>query len=352
MIEHEMAPLETSLMEINAILADYIDHANMGMVGRLRYAVINRSKLHGICSNLTKTRINFGLMLDLVNMKVPGQHTRDGRELGKKSDAILDKQDREAGARKVEGKAQERSDAKLEQILDILQQYFPEAVDTRPMTEEDEGAQTNEILERLEKELVRAGLSRTKACAARKSAAEGLATHELAAKSHSPSSRFARTVLPHVIPSPVAHESPMAATQSSGERPHQPDQPPAKSGPTVGMNPDSSTVLQSSLRPLRTAHELPCGVAREDSLGKPARKPKASETSQKADKTSLQGAESSYSSRLGSIEKTKDYGILIVDSVHGGMSDLEADQMSLLLTQLSSRHYCSSLSGTHASLDG
>lgn len=364
MIEHEMAPLETGLMEINALLADYIDQADMGMVGRLRYAVINRNKLQGICSIITKIGMNFGLMLDLVNTKAPNPHAQDGVS-GKKSDEILDKQSRQAGARKVEANTQNSSDAKLEQILEILQQYFPKAVDTFPTTEEAERAQTNKILKKIEKELVRAGVSKNKARVAFQSVAEGLATDDLAAISHSPSCKSARTALPHDLPSPIAHDSPMMTTGSSDERPTQPDKPAAKSGPTAGINPDSSNVLQSSLPPSRrTAQEVRCDNKREESLGKPglvacgssARKPKASETSQQAGTTihspNLQGGQSSRPSPLKSPKETKDYEILIVDSVHGGMSNSEADQMSLLLMHLSSRPTCSYLSGICASLDG
>ncbi len=364
MIEHEMAPLKKDLVEMNGILAEYIDHSNMGMLGRLRYAVVDRSKLQGIRSNLTKSRTTLGLMLDLVNLKAHEQHARDGRVSGKKLDEILNKQNREAGTRKVEAKTRERSDAKLERILGILQQCFPEAADTCSMTEIYEGDQTDEILNKFEKELVKAGSSRNKARAARKSAAGALATHKPAVRTHSPSKESAHTALPPIVKSPIAHESPMVTTGSSAESPSHPDNSfSSTSGPTRGVNPDPSTILQPSLRPSgQSAHGLSCDTTGEDSLGKPATVARGSlahkskATSQETH-TTMRDTPSSQVPALPctspgrSPSETKNYTILCVDSNHGGRSDSLPERSSSMLIHLSSRHNCSCLSGTYASLD-
>ena len=171
MIKHEIKPLRQDLLAMNTILDDYIDKSkDMGVIGRVKFAVLDRNKLQSIQSNLTKSRTNFGLMLDLINMKAQDQHARNENAITKKLEAILDKQTKEADARKAEAKSrEEKGDAQLESILQILEERLPAA--SRPETGE---VSPDQVLNQLETELQRLGLSKEKAQAARSSAAQAL----------------------------------------------------------------------------------------------------------------------------------------------------------------------------------
>lgn len=173
MIKHESKPLREDLVAMNIILSDYIDKSkNMGIVGRVRYAVLDRNKLLCIQTNLIRSRTNFGLMLDLINMKAHEQHARSDRNSIAKLEAILTKQTKEAEARKAEAKSREIGDAKLEDILQILQERLPPANNREGGT-----ASPLKVLDRFEIELQKAGLSRKKAEAARLNAAQALTEH-------------------------------------------------------------------------------------------------------------------------------------------------------------------------------
>lgn len=260
MVEREMVPLEINLMALNVVLADYIDHTSIGMVGRLRYAVKDRCKLEDLRANLTKSRTNFGLMLDLVTLEAHEKHARDGRVSRKKLYEILDKQDREAKARKGEAKTRAKSDAKVDEILRILQQCFPEAA-ACSLAGEGEGNQTNEILDKLKKEMVSAGSSGKKAHAACKSAAEGLASHE-SARVQSPLNESVPTALPQLPTSPVAHQSPVVTSIASGVPSAKPNKSSVKSSTTPAAAPGPSIYSMQ-----QTASKLPKGIIGKASVG-------------------------------------------------------------------------------------
>ena len=77
MIRLESKPLKEELHSLNAILDNYIDSSkNMSIVSKMRYALVDLEKLLGIQSNLTRSRTNFGLMVDLINSKAHKQHAR------------------------------------------------------------------------------------------------------------------------------------------------------------------------------------------------------------------------------------------------------------------------------------
>ena len=168
MIKHEMKPLKEDLLAMNLMLDDYIDKSKgMGVMGRVKYAVLDRDKLQNIQSHLTRSRTNFSLMLDLVNMKAQDQHARNGQAITKKLEAILDKQTKEADARRNEVKATEKGHAQLENILHILEERLPVAT-------KSEVENQSQVLDQLEQELQRLGLPKEKAQAARFNAAQAL----------------------------------------------------------------------------------------------------------------------------------------------------------------------------------
>ena len=170
MIKHEMKPLKQDLLAMNVILNDYIDKSkNMGMIGRVRYAVMDRNRLQCIQSNLMKSRTNFGLMLDLINMKAQDEHARTDHLVMEKMSAILDKQIKEVEARKIEAKAREKGDVKLDNILQILEDRLSPATQFQ-----DKGVTQSQVLDQLEKELRKVGLSQEKAQVARLNAAQAL----------------------------------------------------------------------------------------------------------------------------------------------------------------------------------
>ncbi len=330
MIEREMVPLETNLMALNVILADYIDHTSMGMLGRLRYAIKDRCKLEDLRSNLTKSRTNFGLMLDLVNLKAHEQHAEDGRVSGKKLDEILNKQDGEAKARKGEAKTRAKNDANVDEILRILQQCFPEAA-ACSLASEGGGNQTNEILDKLKKEMVSAGSSSKKAHAACKSAAEGLASHE-SARVQSPLNESVPTALPQLPTSPMAHQSPVVTSIASGE-------PPSKPKNSVKSSIAPAAASEPSVSPMQqTASKLPEGIVGKPSIGtssiedrgSPKRKRKAVETpdTTTCERPSVPEAKAPRSSCVKVPQETQNHRILCVDNVHGGKSDFDIDRMS------------------------
>ena len=170
MIKHEVRPVKEGLSGLDVILNDYIDKSkNMGMIGKLRYAALDRNKLQSIESSLTKSRTNFSLMLDLLSLKAHEHHARNDNLSIQKLEAILNKQVEEAEMRKAETKAREKGDAKLEDILQILQERLP-----APSSRENESISPSQVLDQLEKELRKVGLSREKAEAARLNAAQAL----------------------------------------------------------------------------------------------------------------------------------------------------------------------------------
>ena len=171
MIKHEVRPVQEGLSGLDIILNDYIDKSrNMGIIGKLRYAVLDRNKLQSIESSLTKSRTNFSLMLDLLSLKAHEQHARNDNLSIQKLEAILNKQIEETEMRKAATKAREKGDAKLEDILQILQERLPAS-----SNRESESTSPFQVLDQLEKELRKAGLSREKAEAARLNAAQALA---------------------------------------------------------------------------------------------------------------------------------------------------------------------------------
>ena len=174
-IKHESKPLREDLSAMNTILQDYIDKSdNMGVIGRVRYAVLDRNKLQSITASLMRSRTNFGSMLDLINLKAHEQHARSDLASQAMLKAILDRQIQEGEARKAEARARgEKNDGKLEEILQILKERHP-----APSKVSSEKLSQSQFLSQIETELQKLGLTKTKAKAVRHDVAKALSESE------------------------------------------------------------------------------------------------------------------------------------------------------------------------------
>ena len=178
-MKHEIQALQEALVLMNTILQDYIDRSkDMGVMGRVRFAVMDHNKLQSVQADLARSRTTFGLMLDLINMRAHEQHARNDRAAFEKLKDILDKQIREADARKAEAKVMEVVNAKVGEIHKMLEAGLPVATSNKSPS-----GQPSDLLDQLEKDLRRVGLSEEKARAARRNAAQALSgEHESARK--------------------------------------------------------------------------------------------------------------------------------------------------------------------------
>lgn len=141
-------------------------------MGRVRYAVLERNRLQSIQANFVEFRDSFILMMNFVNTKANDQHFRNSSAGMDLLNEIHKKQIRDAKTRRMEAQDREKIDAKLEEILTILQKPIPSSV---PNAEFDQPAQ---ILDRLKNELIKSGLPEDKAQAAQRSAAQALTVEE------------------------------------------------------------------------------------------------------------------------------------------------------------------------------
>jgi len=320
MIKHEIKPLKEDLLAVNLVLDDYIDKSkNMGVIGRVRYAVLDRNKLQCIQSNLTKSRTNFGLMLDLINMKANEQHARNDRTGIERLEAILNKQIKEADARKAEARAREKGDAKLEDILQILQQRLPAA-----SKQNDENVSRSQVLGQLEKELQKVGLSKEMAEAARYNAAQALSEAEVSET---------------IRPSPKSIGEPRETNKISGLSPRVE----LKSRKSSSADRDCHRVPTPTTPTISAAlaRAAPTATAtRSPPDSSPARIVPTATTARNPPYPTLAriAPTATTGSRLPEI--TKDYRILCVDSTHGSKwTDNYADR-ELPLTFHSPRNSC------------
>ncbi|MCJ1402396.1 hypothetical protein MMC11_005616 [Xylographa trunciseda] len=156
MIQNDLAPLKENLSEMDGMLNDFIHKPTITILGRVRHVLLDRSRLQDIRSNFTRYRSNFASMLDLLNMKANEQNARDHLEEKAMLNVIHSKQAEGADARKAEAAQREKSDAKIETILQILEKRLPTVAPSVVPSHPDQ------FLKQLEIELLKLGLSHAK----------------------------------------------------------------------------------------------------------------------------------------------------------------------------------------------
>ena len=81
MITNDLKPLKNDVREIESMMGDFINKSSVNILGRLRYAVLDKTRLNDLRRNLGDYRRNFGHMLDLINVEAHNQNKAVDREV-------------------------------------------------------------------------------------------------------------------------------------------------------------------------------------------------------------------------------------------------------------------------------
>jgi hypothetical protein len=135
-------PLREDLKEIEQMLNDYLYRPSITILGRLRYAVLDKTRLRDLCSTFAVHRGSITVILQLIQGKAV-------KEQSMKLDRILECHKKERQERK----------SSTRRIEDILSQIHTLVHYTGP----DMSKTTAEALQKLEDELVAKGIPRDQA---------------------------------------------------------------------------------------------------------------------------------------------------------------------------------------------
>ncbi|KAK0509501.1 hypothetical protein JMJ35_007895 [Cladonia borealis] len=143
------------------ILQDFAERKSITVMGRVRYAILDKNKLEDLKGKFSRFTKTFESMLSLLNMEAHDVQIQNDVVSQRKLDAIIHEQSKEAVRRHVEAQETKEFHEKLEQVLEILKQRpFPQA---SPVTVRDQ----SQVLDQLETELKNLGVSSEKANAVR-----------------------------------------------------------------------------------------------------------------------------------------------------------------------------------------
>ena len=154
------------------ILRDYVECKSVTLMGRVRYAILDKNKLQDLRARFSRFTNTFQHMLILLNTEAHDVQIRNDGISHAKLDAIIHEQKKGAQDRLVDAQENKKSRQKLEKVLKILEER--PIAQANSVTVQD----PNQVLEQLETELKKIGYSSDKAKAAR-----DRATQELSGKS-------------------------------------------------------------------------------------------------------------------------------------------------------------------------
>ena len=156
------------------VLRDYVECKSVTIMGRMRYAVLDKNKLQGLKAKFSRFTETFQHMLVLLNTEAHDLQLRNDGISHAKLDAIILEQKKEAEDRLVDAQENKETRQKIEKVLKILEKQ--PVAQASSVTIQD----PNQVLEQLETELKKVGYSSEKAKAAR-----NRATQELSGQSRS-----------------------------------------------------------------------------------------------------------------------------------------------------------------------
>ena len=168
MIQNELRPLKEDLADMGDILQDFAERKSITVMGRVRYAILDKNKLEDLKGKFSRFTKTFESMLSLLNMEANDVHIQNNVVSQRKLDAIIHEKSKEAIRRHIEAQETKELRRKLEQVLEILKERpFPKA---NPVNVRDQ----NRVLDQLETQLKNLGVSSEKANAIRHKASEEL----------------------------------------------------------------------------------------------------------------------------------------------------------------------------------
>ena len=196
-----MRPLKEDLADMDDILQDFSERKSITLMGRVRYAILDKNKLQDLQSRFRRFSETFKSMFSLLHTEAHDMQIRNDVISQQKLDAILQDQSKAAVGRQIEAQEREEAYQKIDRVLKILEE--------RPVAQA--GSVTvldqTQVLAQLETELKRLGVSSEKAKAARLKA-----TQELSRQPY-PSLTSIPPMSPKVVPQmkkpmqvPTAHE--------------------------------------------------------------------------------------------------------------------------------------------------
>ena len=150
------------------ILLDYVECKSVTLMGRVRYAILDKNKLQDLKAKFSRFTKTFQHMLILLNTEAHDVQIRNDGISHAKLDAIILEQKKGAEGRLIDAQENEESRRKLDKVLKILEER-PSA-QASSVTVQD----PNQVLEQLETELKKIGYSSDMAKAARDSATQEL----------------------------------------------------------------------------------------------------------------------------------------------------------------------------------
>ena len=150
------------------ILQDFSERKSITLMGRVRYAILDKNKLQDLEGRFRRFSETFRSMLSLLDMKAHDILIRNDVIGQQKLDAILQDQSKAAVGRQLEAQEREETRQKIDRVLKILEE--------RPVAQADSVTvlDQNQVLAQLETELKRLGISSEKAKAARLKATQEL----------------------------------------------------------------------------------------------------------------------------------------------------------------------------------
>lgn len=154
MITNDLKPLKNDVREIESMMGDFINKSSVNVLGRLRYAVLDKTRLNDLRKNLGDYRRNFGHMLDLINVEAHNQNKAVDQEVFRKLDGIAEAQRREERQRKADEIKQEEMRRGVEEILKLVQ---------NPLSPTQTRSSTDDLLHQLEEGMVSSGIPRAEA---------------------------------------------------------------------------------------------------------------------------------------------------------------------------------------------
>ena len=168
MIQNGLKPLGEDLGEMDDVLRDLVNRKSITIMGIVRYAVLDKNKLQTLQAKFSRIITRFGHMLSLLAMKADDVHVRNGVASQEKLDTILSGQAQEVSLRQTKAEERKKDRQNVEKVLKLLEE--------RPTRLESSGPKQTQaqILDQLEAELKKLGLSKEKAKTVRFKASQEL----------------------------------------------------------------------------------------------------------------------------------------------------------------------------------
>ena len=150
------------------ILRDFVEYKSVTLMGRMRYAILDKNKLQDLKAKFSRFTQTFQNMLILLNTEAHDVQLRNDEISQGKLDDIILEQKKGAEGRLIDAQQNKESRQKIEKVLKILEER--PVAQASSVTVQD----PNQALEQLETELKKLGVPSDKAKAVREKATQEL----------------------------------------------------------------------------------------------------------------------------------------------------------------------------------